>query len=712
SLKSVRGVRDAEVNLATGTAKVILSDSVRVKDLIRAVRKAGYDVATDRFTIRVEVNPEELPKIEKKLIETKGVIDVNSNASLGTITIEYNPLVITKEDILREAKIKGEILSSEKSEKDITYREFKDLSRRLIVGIIFSILSLVFTHYSLFLSIPVVYYSGLRFHRGAYRALKNKSTNMDVLVSLSSNVMWISSIFLPNHPFFMDSALLITFVLIGKTLEAYIKARMSSDIIVEPYKARLKDGRLVDSSKLNVGDVIIVKSGERIPADGIIDNGEGEVDESILTGEQKPLLKKKGDSVLAGSVLANGYLEIYVTRNWDRSYIMQLTQTVREAYNARVSIQGLVDKVSEVFVPTIITISIITFLTWRFLLHSTIISSLLFSVAVLAVACPCALGLATPMAILVRVHRSLKRGIVFRDGNVLEELKNVNLVIFDKTGTITEGKYSIVSKKEFIEGAFELASIAESKSNHPIARAFPTINGIVETFEEFPGRGIYARVNGNDVIVGNKDFVLNNCEWNVEDKEGDILICVNNKAGGILSVRDKIREEAKDVINFLKYKKINVVIATGDHSEQVEEIANELGIKYYKGLTPEDKVDLVRKFKDEGYKVMFVGDGVNDAIAIKEADVGVAIYSGTELAKSAGKVIIRSLKDIEELFRESNLAIRKVKENLAWAFGYNIIMVPLASGLLYPYIFLPPEYAALAMSFSSVIVSLWSLVPI
>ncbi|TRM84859.1 ATPase P, partial [Sulfolobus sp. A20-N-G8] len=211
-----------------------------------------------------------------------------------------------------------------------------------------SILSLVFTHYSLFLSIPVVYYSGLRFHRGAYRALKNKSTNMDVLVSLSSNVMWISSIFLPNHPFFMDSALLITFVLIGKTLEAYIKARMSSDIIVEPYKARLKDGRLVDSSKLNVGDVIIVKSGERIPADGIIDNGEGEVDESILTGEQKPVLKKKGDSVLAGSVLANGYLEIYVTRNWDRSYIMQLTQTVREAYNARVSIQGLVDKVSEV----------------------------------------------------------------------------------------------------------------------------------------------------------------------------------------------------------------------------------------------------------------------------------------------------------------------------------------------------------------------------
>ncbi|MDT7862374.1 MAG: cation-translocating P-type ATPase [Saccharolobus sp.] len=711
SLKSVNGVKEAEVNLATGTAKVILSDNVRLKELVKAVRKAGYDVATQRFTLKVNVNPEEIPKIEKKMENIRGVIEVHSNASLGTLIVEYNPLSVTPQDILREAGIKGEIITSQKSEREVAYRDFRDLLTRLIIGAIFTTISIVFPSLAFIFSIPVQFYSGLRFHRGAYRALRNKTTNMDVLVSLSSNIMWFSSVFLPSHPFFMDSALLITFVLVGKTLEAYIKAKMSSNINIEPYKAKLKDGRIVNSNELKVGDIIVVKSGEKIPADGIIESGEGEVDESILTGEQKPVYKKKGDNVLAGGILVNGYLEIYVTRNWDRSYIMQVTQTIREAYNARVSIQNLVDRISEIFVPIIITISLITFIVWKFILGNTLISSLLFSVSVLAAACPCALGLATPMAILSRVNDALKRGIIIRDGNILEEIRKVDVIILDKTGTVTEGKYIIAEKKVFIKGAFELASIAESKSSHPIANAFPKINGEVEYYEEFPGRGIYAKVNGNDVIVGNKYFVINNCDWNVKEDEGDIFICINGKAGAIINLMDKLKSDAKDVVNYLKNMGIKVILATGDHSKNAEEIARELGIEVYKGLTPDDKVELVRKFRDEGHVVMFVGDGINDAMAIKEADIGVAISGGTDLAKNAGKVVVKSLNDIIDLIEESKLTIRKIKENLGWAFGYNAILIPIASGVFYPYIFLPPEYAALAMSFSSVIVSLWSIIP-
>ncbi|MEM0363476.1 MAG: cation transporter, partial [Sulfolobaceae archaeon] len=246
SLKSVNGVKEVDVNLATGSAKVILSGNVRLKDLVRAVRKAGYDVVIQSFTVKINANPEEIPKIEKRFENIKGVVEVSSNASLSTITIYYNPVSNNPQGILKEANVKGVIVNSQKSEKEITYKDFKDLLTRLIIGIIFTSLSIIFPSFSLILSMPVQFYSGLRFHKGAYRALRNKTTNMDVLVSLSSNIMWFSSLFLPSK-FFMESALLITFILVGKTLEAYIKAKMSSDVYVKPYKAMLKDGRVLDS---------------------------------------------------------------------------------------------------------------------------------------------------------------------------------------------------------------------------------------------------------------------------------------------------------------------------------------------------------------------------------------------------------------------------------------------------------------------------------
>lgn len=719
SLKSVNGVIQAQVNLASGLAKVEHTN-VKLKDLVKAVRSAGYDVLTEKVTFKVSANPETFPQIEKRLEELDGVVDYKSNPALGTITVEFNPLQIDAVTLGKEIGFNAQPISQNLTHEDLVKMEYRDLLRKLIVGAIFTPFVVIFAVLrlpilSMIFSVPVQFYSGLRYHKGAYIALKNATTNMDVLVSLASNIMWFSSVyFLFEHlqTFFDASALLITFVLVGKTVEAYIKARVSSFLTsYKPSKARLKDGEMVDVSSLKVGDIVVVKSGEEIPADGVVEDGKGEVNESIFTGESTPVLKKKGDPVLAGSVLVNGYLEVYVTRPSERSYISQVEKLVREAYSARVSIQSLVDKVSEVFVPVIITVAILTFIVWHFILGYSPISSMLFSVAVLAAACPCALGLASPMAVLVRVNNAVKRGIIIRNGDVFERFRLVDTIVFDKTGTLTEGTFKIKDYKEYQEGAMKLVSAAESKSNHPIARAFERSDLKVSSFEEFPGEGIYANVNGHDVIVGKESFVKNNCDWNVNES-GDVLACIDGKPGAIINIEDRIKEDAFYVISELKKRKIRVIMATGDSSKYADEVGKRLGIEVFKGLTPNDKVELVKRLKSEGYKVAFIGDGINDAEAIKEAFVGIAVSNGTELAKYAGDVIIKDLKDILTLLSESNLAVRKIKENLGWAFGYNAVLVPIAAGVLYPRIYLPPEYAALAMAFSSVIVSLWSLVPI
>lgn len=721
SLKSINGVDEAQVNLATGLAKVS-HEGVRLRDLINAVRNAGYDVLTEKATFKVFANPESFPQIEKKLDSLDGIVSYKSNPALSMITIEFNPLQLDIVTLEKEIGFNAKVISQNLTHEDLVKLEYKDLLRRLIVGVIFTSLVIFFSSFyplsllALFFSIPVQFYSGLRYHKGAYIALKNKTTNMDVLVSLASNIMWFASAYfllLGLQTFFDASSMLITFVLIGKTIEAYIKARVSSFITnYKPNKARLRDGKLVEANSLKVGDIVVIKNGEEIPADGIVEEGKGEVNESIFTGESAPVLKKKGDPVLAGSLLVNGYLEVYVTRPSERSYISQVEKLVREAYSTRVSIQSLVDKVSEYFVPTIISIAIITFIIWHFILGSSIVLSMLFSVAVLSAACPCALGLASPMAILVRVNNSIKEGIIIRNGDVLERIRSINMMIFDKTGTLTEGTFKIKDFKEFQEGALKLAAVAESKSNHPIARVFSPfmVHLAVENFEEFPGNGVYARINNHDVIVGKSDFVKNNCEWNISE-EGDVLICIDGKPGGIANIEDSIRPEAFELISMLKNKRIRLVMATGDSSKYADEVGKTLGIEVYKGLTPSDKVDLVKKFRDEGYRVAFVGDGINDAEAIKEAFVGIAMASGTELAKYAGDAVVKDLNSIISLIRESSIAVRKIKENLIWAFGYNAILVPIAAGVLYPRIYLPPEFAALAMSFSSVIVSLWSILP-
>ncbi|MCY0862714.1 MAG: copper-translocating P-type ATPase [Metallosphaera prunae] len=710
AISGVKGVQEARVNLASGNAKVILQGG-RLKEVVDAVRKAGYDVVLQKFTAKVRVSEEESHRLTEILEGMDGVVSAKINPSSGLIIVEYNPVTASSDRIREELERRGYRIEIEE-ERLSRSSDFKDLLTRLIVGALISPFTLISIPILQFiLSIPVVFFAGMRFHTGAYRALRNRTTNMDVLVSLSSLTAWVYSLvsllYLHAGYFFDSASLLVTFILAGKTLEAYIKERTSNDVVsLQSVKATKANGETVDSRKLRVGDVVVVKGGEVVPADGIVDEGEGYVNESIYTGEPLPAKKKKGDSVIGGSTLVSGFLKIYVTRTGERTYISQVIEALREAEAVRIPIQGLADRISAVFVPTVIVVALISFAVWFYALHQTLTFSILIAVAVLASACPCGFGLATPMAVMVGIRKLLRRGIVVKRGESLEKLGDVKTFVLDKTGTITRGEIKVERFQEYVPGAVQLASSLERLSNHPVGRAIASLSSLshgVEGFTEMDG-GVYGKVNQHEVLVGKPDLVKRNCEG---EPRGDVSVCVDWKVAGDFWLNDEMREGAKEVVEELK-RRFRVIIATGDSSEYADRIASELRVELRKGLTPEDKVELVRQLKREG-GVAFVGDGVNDAQALKEADVGIAVSSGTDLAKYAGDVVIPGLNALPFLMRQSHRTVRKIKENIAWALTYNAVLVPVAAGMLYPLV-LPPEYAALGMAMNSVSVALWSFV--
>ncbi|AFZ70636.1 copper/silver-translocating P-type ATPase,heavy metal-translocating P-type ATPase, Cd/Co/Hg/Pb/Zn-transporting [Caldisphaera lagunensis DSM 15908] len=716
AIKKVNGVENAEVNLATGDAKI--TGNLRLKDVVKNIRNSGYDVLTQKIVGKININPEEITNLKNYLESIDGIIEANISAD-GLLKVEFNPLSISTNDIISLINQKGykiNLIEKEIKIEELERKEFHTMLSRLFVAVIFSAISLFFEFtglnlYALIASLPVYFYSGYTYHKGFIRATKNKSGNMDTLVSLSSSIAFFYSIYalISGLPIIIDvTVLLITFVLIGKTLESYFKYKLSmsvkSSVNTKVKKIINNKEVIVDVSEVNVGDTIILKSGDQVPVDGIIDEGIVEVNESVLTGEPIPVKKGKGLPLFSGSTIVNGYAKLYVTRSGENSYINQVAKSIREAQAIKLPIQNLVDRVSAIFVPIILIASILSLIIWHFFLGKSLFTSMLFAIAVLASACPCALGLATPMAVVATINKSVKKGIIIRNGEIFSNIKNLDTIVFDLTGTLTEGKVLVRSYKEFLPNAIKMAASVESLSNHPIAKAISDLSNEkekVEEFEEFVGEGVYGKINDNIVIVGRKSFVKENCDF--KEMDGDIFICINGKLGGIINIGDKLREGIYDLFNKLRERNVNIIIATGkDNVDYFKEI------KVFSGLRPEDKVELIRKLKDENHYVAFVGDGINDAQALAEANIGIAINSGTDLAKTAGDVIIGDIRLVDDLFDISNKLENKIKQNLAWAFGYNSVLVPIAAGILYPIFYLPPEFAALAMSFSSVIVSLWS----
>jgi P-type Cu+ transporter len=591
----------------------------------------------------------------------------------------------------------------------------------------------------LILAVPVQFYVGSRFYRGTYHSLKARTTNMDVLVAVGTTAAFAYSAVATLFPstfgvqgaYFDAAAVIITLILMGRLLEHMTKERASDSVRklleLRPRVAHLvRDGKATDVpvEELVEGDVVEVKPGERVPTDGVVVDGSSSADESLLTGESAPVKKGPGSEVIGGSIIADGRIIIRCTAVGQDTVLGQITKLVEEAKAGKAPIQRLADRVAEYFVPTILAVALLSAVGWR-LAGVSLSTSILIFVSVVVIACPCALGIATPAALLVGTGNAAKRGILVKGGEPVEAAAHVDTVLIDKTGTITQGKQSVV---EVIGGAkddiLRSAASVEAASEHSIGRAI--VNGAlsmglkpaeVEDFASRPGMGVSGEVEGHEVRVGRKEFVGVGDDWEGEPAaeksraEGNTVVYVASRTGlGAIAVGDAIKEDAAQAIREMSAMGLSVVMLTGDDARTAEAVAKKAGlVRFSAGLLPADKEKVVAKLQAEGKVVAMVGDGVNDAPALAKADLGVAIGSGTDVAKeTGGMVLVRDkLTDAVDALKIGRATMRKIRQNLAWAFGYNILLVPVAAGLLIPfygvgvYSFLP-FFSGAAMAFSSV----------
>ena len=771
-LKSIKGVSRAEVSFAREEAIVEYDPGkVSLKDIVNAVRDAGYDVYKEEAYLVIEnlSSIDEESVIENRVMSLPGIVDVNASYAAKSVSVIFNPLTTNINDVkefiesigYRVVSVKGEI-EVEDVESKILKDELAKLKKITILSLILALPLAAYIMSGLFIgpppfwsyrdvigfvaSTPVIFIGGKRFFIGAYKALKNRSAGMDMLVSLGTGSAYIFSIAvmlgLVDSPetYFEAGAVVIAFILLGKYLELRMKIR-TGEAVRKLMELQAKTARVIRNGvetevpieDVRVKDVVVVKSGEKIPVDGVVIAGQGYVDESMLTGEPIPVFKKERDPVVAGTILKSGALKIIATRVGKETVLSQIIKLVRQAQMGKPPIQRLVDKVAGYFAWIVIAIAIATFSYWYFVGGAPLNLAILFTASVLLIACPCALGLATPTAIVVGVGKAAELGIIIKNIEVLEKIPRLTTIVFDKTGTLTKGEpevtnvYSVngYSEKDVLARAYA----AEKNSEHPLAKAI--IKKAVqvvkknkeidpEFFDSIPGQGVIARVNGETIIVGNERLMrayeidLSPAKKFVEKfrKEGKTLVyvAIDNRLSGVIALADTPREYAKQVIDYLKKKGLKVVMLTGDNKVTAKAIARMLGIdEVIAEVLPEDKADIIKDLQRRGEVVAMVGDGVNDAPSLTQADVGIAMGSGTDIAKEAGDIVLvkNDLRETVVALEIGNAIKKKIVFNLFWAFIYNVILIPVAAGVLYPAtgLVLRPEFAGLAMALSSVSVT-------
>lgn len=601
-------------------------------------------------------------------------------------------------------------------------------------------------HYILFaLATPIQFWIGWRFYVGTIDALKHRTTNMDVLIAMGTSAAWgystIITFFPEAFPFtkvyFETAAMIILLILIGRLLEHRTKAKASKAVRklldLKPRMAHLlKDGKETEIpvEKVKLNDILIVRPGEKIPVDGIVEKGHSSVDQSAITGESIPVSKEIGDEVIGATINKQGLLEIKAAKVGKDTVLSQIIKLVDEAKSSKVPLQRLADKIASYFVPTVTGIAIISALTWFFFGGIGLAFSMLAFVSVIIIACPCAMGIATPAALMVGGGKAAENGILIKGGEYLEIAKKVSVIVFDKTGTLTKGEPSVTDVLPLEElsqdEVLRLAAISEKGSEHPLGQAVVKSakeRGLViadpDSFEAVIGHGIKVRYANHSILLGNRTLMKNHGieidEFDNKMKELEeqgktaTLLAVDNKLSGIIAMADTIKENAPEAIKELKNAGIDVIMLTGDNQKTANAIAKKLGIKTVLAeVLPQQKEEVIRKLKEEKKIVAMVGDGINDAPALAVADLGIAIGSGTDIAKETGGIVLikEDLRDVVTAMEISKKTVAKIKQNLFWAFAYNTALIPIAAGALVPlfgaemYNYLP-FLAAGAMAFSS-----------
>lgn len=595
----------------------------------------------------------------------------------------------------------------------------------------------------------VQFMGGWRFYLGTRDAIKARQANMDSLIATGTTAAWAYSTlytFLPGllprvtagtEVYFTESGLIIAFILLGKVMEHIVKGRASEAVRklldLQPKMAKvLRDGEEVEVpvERVEVGAVALVRPGERIPVDGVVIEGWSSVDQSFVTGESIPVEKNAGDEVIGGSINKTGLLKIRATKVGSDTTLSQIVKMVEEAILSRAPMQRLADIVSSYFVPVVIAIALGSFALWHFVVGLPFGLAFTILIAVLIIACPCALGIATPAAIMIGAGKGAQHGILIKSGEYLEKVHKLKAIVFDKTGTLTKGEPSVTDVVQLNgyndNDVLKFAAIAEKGSEHPLGEAIVRAakeRGFnlpdAESFEAIPGKGVRATYDGKRILLGNRKLMIESgveiesVEEQLRSLEEDgktaMLIAIDDSLAGIVGVADTLKENSSEAVKRLQQMGIEVLMLTGDNKRTANAIARKLGIsRVLAEVLPGEKADVIRNLKQKGKLVGMVGDGINDAPALAQADVGIAIGSGTDVAKETGGIVLvkNDLKDVVMAIKLSRKTVRKMKENLFWAFFYNVALIPVAAGILYPFlgVLLNPILAAIAMATSSVTV--------
>ena len=770
ALKRNPAVRSARVNLAANTAEVEYDPAeTDLAALERAVTGAGYEVVNATATLRVGgmVCAMCVQAIEEALRSVPGVLDARVNLATERAQVRYNPSLAQVRDLADAIEaagyqylgLEGEL--SEEAERAVIEADLADKRRRILVGFGVSIplmLSMwlptgipmhLLSWVHLAVATPAFLYVAAPIFRAAGISLRNRTLSMDVMYAMGIGVAYVASlmgtlgiVLTHDYMFYETAVMLAAFLTLGRYLEARAKGRTGQAIralmnLAPPTATVLREAGEVEMRVEDVvpGDLVMVRPGERVPVDGIVREGESFVDESMITGEPVPVAKRAGDGVIGGTINQNSVLRFQAERVGRETVLAQIIALVEQAQGSRPPVQRYADRAVAWFIPVVLAIAIAAFVAWYFLFGATLLFALTALISVLVVACPCALGLATPTAVTVGVGRGAELGVLVRSGEALENAERVTLVAFDKTGTLTRGAPAVTDVVPLSldrSAVLSYAAAVEANSQHPLALAVVDAAGaegvpvgVAEGFDTMAGQGVSGRVDGREVLIGSRSLLAEHriasppgAEEAAQglEKEGKtaVFVGVDSRAAGVIAIADPVKETTPRAIAALKEMGLSVAMITGDNQRTADAIAARIGIdRVLAEVLPGEKAEEVRRLQASGERVAYVGDGINDAPALATADLGIAIGSGTDVAIESGDVVlIRSdLLDAVAALELGRKVMGRIRQNIFWAFFYNSALIPVGAGLIYPFtgIIFRPEWAAGAMALSSVTVVSLSL---